>query len=271
MAYYASPPIKVHRVSFRSTFSFPTRHKPLFSGSSSPEARMNRRYARSLEEHKEKVLALPIEALADSEKERCLKEETLRAMDDEKLITLQVDKRFELFLTRDRIRYCNSRTKLYSMKKNLLKTMYNNQLIEREINRRQVPLNGSTQQLPPSATPDDQTVPSFEELDETDLDLVCFEDYVDTLNTTLPSDTPIDQPIPSLEDLDETDLEMVSFEDYANAIDPVPLDFNIDELPDIPIEDLGCLFDTSDLPDSVPFNPDDLLDFTSKDIACLFD
>ena len=105
---------------------------------------MPRNYANMpLDEFKERVLATPLEDLTDSEKARCLKKETLREMDDEKLIRLQMDKRFDWLLTCDKIRYATKREKLYYLKKNLLRSMYNNQLIEREISRRQVPLNGS--------------------------------------------------------------------------------------------------------------------------------
>ena len=100
------------------------------------------------------------------------------------------------------------------MKKNLLKSMYNIQITEREISRRQVHLNASSQQLPPSAIPSDQTVPSLDELDEIDLDMVCFEDFIDNDNTVL-----------------------------SDNIDPLPLSFNPDDLLDFTPEDIACLFD----------------------------
>ena len=179
--------------------------------SSSSAARMYTPRARTLDELKERVLALPVEALTDSEKERCLKEETLRDKSSDMLRTLLLDKRFTWLLTCDKIRNTSSRKKIYDYKSTLLRSLYCMQLIESELMRREVPSNDPPQQLPTSPT---QYDPSLEELDSIDLDLVCFEDLVD-------------------------DLDNVSTDD----IEPLPLSFNPDDLLDFTAEDIACLFD----------------------------
>ena len=79
----------------------------------------------------------------------------------------------------------------------------------------------SVQQLPTPATPTTHSDPSLEDLDSFDLDLVCFEDLADTLDNG--SDVQQGNP--------------------ADELDPIPLDFDIDELPDFTPEELDCLFD----------------------------
>ena len=182
---------------------------------------MNSRYARSLEELKERILTRPLETIADSEIARCIKEETLRSMSDNELKTLLIDKRFVWLLTCDKVRNAPSREKLYALKKNLLRAVYNLQSVEREMRRREVQSDDSVQQLPTPATPTTHSDPSLEDLDSFDLDLVCFEDLADTLDTG--SDVQQGNP--------------------ADELDPIPLDFDIDELPDFTPEELDCLFD----------------------------
>ena len=70
--------------------------------------------------------------------------------------------------------------------------------------------------------------------------------------------TPSVQSDPSLEDLDSFDLDSVSFEELLNDannisndqqetptdnIDPIPLQFNPDDMIDFNADDLDCLFD----------------------------
>ena len=173
------------------------------------------RYARSLDELKERVLALPVEALTYSEKARCMKEETLRDMSHDMLRTLLLDKRFVWLLTCDKIRNTSSRKKIYDYKSTLLRSLYCIQLIESEIMRREVQSNHADQLLSQSASLPTQVVPSLEEeLDSFDLDLVCFEDFIDDINT-----------------------------DSNDDIDPLPLSFNPDDLLDFTAEDIACLFD----------------------------
>ena len=180
-------------------------------------------HTETVEELKEKVLSLPLERLTSAERARCLKEEKLRNMTLAELEELHHDKIKVWVKFCDKIKKSTERRIIHVHKRSLLRSAYNVDLILKELNRRQkVQPNNHAQQLPQPTAPSVQVIPSLEEeLDSFDLDAVSFEDL--------------------FRDVDNgSDVQHVApFDD----LDPIPLDFNIDELPDLNADELVCLFD----------------------------
>ena len=192
----------------------------------------------TIEDLKEKVLSFPTSRLTPSERARCMKEEKIKIMSNRELEELVDENTRKWVKYCDRIKIAIDRKKIYDMQPMLLRAAYNIENIQRELNRReevtrtnaeiverlitkrQVQANDQSQLLAPPTASSVQAAPSLEELDSFDLETVSFEDLLRDANSV------------------SSDQQ----EAPTDNIEPLPLSFNPDELPDLTPEELDCLF-----------------------------